>query len=387
MYPANMNNQKKSDVLMQLLQPVFAGLFVLSIITNISLIAKSNPRNGDERVIAFKRAASLDHGISVSWLEQTWAKDIFADNALTDADFVLLKRLGFKSIRIPIAFEFFEEQGIPAERVLTVIDDLIKKCHTYGFKLLLDYHGGKMDDGNYVAETNRAINTWSLVAKRYALQDADNLLYELYNEPPHIDPQHWKDAAYNITNALRKIDSKKTFIIGASNYNSIYELSRMVRLADNNIIYTFHFYEPFLFTHQGAEWIGDQVATTGIPFPYNAENFPQINDRAKGTAGQSNYEKYHNDGNEQSVLDKLTMIKQWGQKYDVPLLCGEYGVYNKYADKGSRCRYINAVRLALKKLNIPGMLWDYNSNFSVFEGKPGLDTLPDCMKQALGLTP
>ena len=376
---------KKNTLLMQILKPLCIGVFMLSIILNNNLSAKNKPTNTDDRAVAFKRAASLDNGISISWLEQTWTKDVLAANPLTEADFKLIKKLGFKSIRIPVAFGYFEEQHIPIEKVFDAIDGVLKRCHAYGLKLVLDYHGGKMDDGNYTEETNRVINTWATIARHYLRENADDLLYELYNEPPRIDPQHWKDAAYNMVAALRRIDARRTIIIGASNYNSIYELNRFVRLADDNIIYTFHFYEPFLFTHQGADWIGDQVATTGIPFPYNVDNFPQLNPQSKNTAGESNYNKYHLDGNEQSVMDKLTMIKQWSNKYDVPILCGEYGVYNKYVDADSRCRYIRAVRVALKKLEIPGMLWDYNTNFSIFDGKSGMETLPACMKQALGI--
>jgi endoglucanase len=158
----------------------------------------------------------------------------------------------------------------------------------------------------------------------------------------------------------------------------------MVRLADENIIYTCHFYEPFFFTHQGAAWVGNQVSTTGVPFPYNVEKFPAINAKAKGTWGETNYYKYKNDGNEQSVKDKLQIVKNWAGTYYVPVICSEYGVYNQFADIESRCRYIKAVRLALKQLKMPGMLWDYNSNFSIFNGKPSLNTLPVCMQQAIG---
>jgi endoglucanase len=79
-------------------------------------------------------------------------------------------------------------------------------------------------------------------------------------------------------------------------------------------------------------------------------------------------------------------VKTWADKYYVPILCGEYGVYNKYADINSRCRYIKTVRQALKALKIPGMMWDYNGNFSIFTGEPSINNLPDCMKDAIGYT-
>jgi len=349
-------------------------------------IAKSNPTIPAARLIAFKRAKTLDGGVSFSWLEQTWNKNALAENHLNNADLPLLKQLGFKSIRLPIAFEYYENEHITDEQIFSHIDNIVKQCRLYGFKLIIDYHSGDFNENNFRDETKTITNLWLKLAKRYKNVSGDDLFFEIYNEPPHMDPQIWKDAAYNIVTAIRKIDIDRTLIVGASNYNSIYELSRFVRLADENIIYTFHFYEPFLFTHQGAEWTGDQESTIGVPFPYNAEKFPIINPKAKNTDGEKNYKEYQIDGNEQSVKDKLQIVKNWGDKLDVPLLCGEYGVYNKYAGLDSRCRYIKTVRQALKQLNIPGLLWDYNGNFSVFNGVPSLENLPDCMKDAIGYT-
>ena len=337
-------------------------------------------------MLAFKRAKSLDNGVSVSWLEQTWNKEMLNDDKLGKNDLELLKMLGFKSLRLPVAFEFFESKNIPIDDVFNRIDKVIELCHLYGIKLIIDYHYGAINDNNYLTETPHAINLWLKIAKRYINQSPDDLFFELYNEPPHMNPQIWKDAAYNIVAAIRKVDKKRTLIVGASNFNSIYELSRTERLADENIIYTIHFYEPFLFTHQGAAWVGDQVATTGVPFPYNAEKFPNINPKAKGTWGETNYYQYRTDGNEQSMVDKLTIAKKWADKYYVPLICTEYGSYKKCIDEDSRCRYIKAIRRSLKKLNIPGIMWEYDSDFSIFNGKPSIANLSDCMRDAIGYT-
>ena len=363
---------------------VISAFMLTGYVTMYPGIAKSNPTTPAARLLAFKRAKSLDNGISVSWFEQTWNTGILTANLLKSTDFELLKKLGFTSIRLPVAFEYFEDKHITDEEIFPHIDNIVKLCGLYGFKLVICYHSGSFNDANYLTETPRIANLWLKLSKRYTHVSPDKLFFELYNEPPHIDPQKWKDAVYNIVTAIRKINKQRTLIIGASNYNSLYELSRFVRLADENIIYTFHFYEPFLFTHQGAEWVGNQESTIGVAFPYSAEKFPIINPKAKNTDGAKNYNEYPIDGNEQSVRDKLQIVKNWGNKYDVPLLCGEYGVYNKYADLDSRCRYIKAVRQSLKALNIPGMLWDYNGNFSIFNGAPSVDNLPDCMKAAIG---
>ncbi|MBK0380373.1 glycoside hydrolase family 5 protein [Mucilaginibacter segetis] len=359
--------------------PLFICLILLTTFYN----AKSNPPPQADRSVIFKRAQSLDNGISISWLEQTWNKNVLTVNPIKNSDFALIKTLGFKSVRLPVAFAYFENAHIPIEKVFAHIDEVLKQCHNYGLKLIIDYHYGKLNDNNYLTETPKIIASWLIIAKKYIRESPDDVFFELYNEPQRMNEQIWKDAAYNIVTAIRKIDPTRTLIVGASNYNSIYELSRMVRLADENIIYTFHFYEPFLFTHQGADWVGDQVATTGIPFPYNPKTYPPLNPQIIGTWGETNYYQYKTDGNEQSVRDKLQIVKSWSVKYNVPILCGEYGVYTKYSDENSRCRYIKAVRKYLKTMHIPGMLWDYNTNFSIFDGPPSISNLSDCMKDAI----
>jgi len=364
-------------------------LFLMCLIFSVPrarhVIAKNKPKYATVRQIAFRRAQSLNNGINISWLEQIWDPHVLDTDRITKADFVLLKQLGFKSIRLPVAFEYFAAHKIPPEKVYSPIDRLMKLCVLYGMKLIIVYHSGNLNDTNYTEETRKAADLWCYLAKRYRNVSPDNLFFDIYNEPPHMDPQKWKDAAYNIVSAIRQVDKRRTLLVGASNYNSIYELSRFVRLADENIIYAFHFYEPFFFTHQGAEWIGDQVSTTGVPFPYErGKNFPSLNPRAKNTPGESHYNEYPLDGNERSIHDKLMLVKNWANYYDIPIICSEYGVYNKYADPDSRCRYIKAVRTELKALDIPGILWDYNSNFSIFTGKPSLNTLPGCMKEAIG---
>ncbi len=349
--------------------------------------AKSTPTLAQDRATAFRRAASLGKGINISWLEQTWDPKALERRPITSADLDLIKKLDFNSVRLPVAFKYYENDKAATAKLLKNIDQVWGWCKRYKLKLIIDYHYGTLADSNHTAQTKAIIDTWTRLARLYRNISANDLYFEIYNEPPPMDPQLWKDAAYNIVTAIRKIDKGRTLLVGASNYNSIYELSRMVRLADENIIYTFHFYEPFFFTHQGATWVGDQVSTTGVPFPYSVEKFPALSTKAKGTWGETNYYQYRTDGNEGSIRDKMQIVKNWAAKYYVPILCSEYGVYNKYADADSRCRYIKAVNRILDQLQIPGILWEYNGNFSIFSGKPSMTTLPACMQDAIGFKP
>lgn len=82
----------------------------------------------------------------------------------------------------------------------------------------------------------------------------ENLFLELYNEPT-TDMDIWKSTATTLVRELRKEDPERIFIIGGANYNGINELLNMGKLStdDGKIFYTLHFYEPYIFTHQGAD--------------------------------------------------------------------------------------------------------------------------------------
>jgi len=358
-------------------------LLTILVILSANMAANAAPKSLPAPPDVFKRAAGLDNGINISWLEHTWDKHVLDSSAIKPSDFQLLKQLGFKSIRLPVAFEYFNSDESSMRKVLGYLDQVLKSCRLYGFKLIICYHFGNLNDNNYLTESQAVISLWQKLAKRYLRESGENLFFDIFNEPPHMNPDLWKNVATSIISGIRQVDQNRTLIVGASNYNSIYEMSRMTPFSDDNLIYAFHFYEPFFFTHQGAEWVGGQVSTIEVPFPYDASRWPPLNPKAKGTAGEAHYDMYPRDGNEQSVHDKLQIVKNWAAQYNVPLLCGEYGVYKKYADLESRCRYIKAVRQNLKAMGIPGIMWDYNTNFSLFEGKPSITDLPDCMKDAL----
>jgi endoglucanase len=173
-----------------------AFLMALHIIMH-AVVAKSTPTTPLARFAAFKRAKSLHNGINVSCLEQTWNKEVLTQNGLKASDFELLKRPEFKSVRLLVAFEHFEDEKIPVEQIFPRIDNIVKQCRLYGFKLVICYHSGNFNGNNHQAETARIAGLWLKLTKRYMRISRGMLFLELLNEALYMDPKIWKDALHN----------------------------------------------------------------------------------------------------------------------------------------------------------------------------------------------
>jgi endoglucanase len=57
--------------------------------------------------------------------------------------------------------------------------------------------------------------------------------------------------------AIREGAPQHTIIVESARWADDDDLLFLEPLRDGNVIYNFHFYEPHLFTHQGATWAKD----------------------------------------------------------------------------------------------------------------------------------
>lgn len=90
-----------------------------------------------------------------------------------------------------------------------------------------------------------------------------------------VPQDDWTIAAQAMIDSIRTVDSTHTIIFGDVQWYAISYLVKHTPFSDDNIIYAFHSYDPFIFSHQGASW-GDAATIKNIPFPYDPENGPSI---------------------------------------------------------------------------------------------------------------
>ena len=115
------------------------------------------------------------------------------------------------------------------------------------------------------------------MARTLAEEDPAQVAFEPMNEPV-IDCDAdgtglWPERQQRLFAAARASATRLTLVLTGACYSSAEALARIdpKAIPDDNIIWTFHSYEPFLLTHQGATWAGDFIPyVTGLPYPLSA---------------------------------------------------------------------------------------------------------------------
>ena len=328
---------------------------------------------------------------TTSWFETNSPEQIqFSE--YTKQDFINIQNLGCDVIRLPINLHAMTD-GPPDYTVspllFSYLDQVIGWAEDLGLYLIIDNHSF-----NWASDTDPNIGdilipVWKQLANRYKSR-SQYILYEVLNEPHGIDDEDWNVIQQQAVDSIRSIDSLHTIIVGGASWNGFYNLSLMPVYTDNNLIYTFHFYEPYLFTFQGVAEINPSMATlTGVPFPYDAAHMPAVPPALSGTWVENEINTdYQYNGTVAHMQELLDIAIDFKNERNVPLLCGEFGPYRLGGDSIDRALYCQALRTYLEANNIAWTMWDY-FNGNLFENDNGLFDydLNIPMLEALGLDP
>ena len=325
--------------------------------------------------------AALDRGYNITnWLEQGRFAGYDYDESFVEK----LALAGFRALRLPIDLDqYVEERTFDGENVelvlhddlFDVLDDFAAWTEQYGLSLTIDYHqydrSFDFDDAASVAEV---IALWSAVAEHFAENPREDLFYELMNEPELFavagftddltveerDAQ-WTAMAEDVVAAIRVHDADRPIIFGGADWYGITPLRQRAPLSDSNIIYAFHFYDPFIFTHQGASWSEGMGTTHDVPYPYAEDRWSEY----KETFGFYNPQSwqlsqltsYFRIGNKDALRNRIAQAKQWAVDHDVPVICNEFGVYEATSLAEDRARYYTDLIDIFGELEIPWQIW------------------------------
>ena len=137
---------------------------------------------------------------------------------------------------------------------LFFLDQIVDWCDELGLHLILDNHTFDVDTNTDPQIGQILVPVWRQLAARYEGR-SERLYYEVLNEPHGIADAAWNAIQQEVIDAIRQVNARHVIVVGPAGWNSYNNPDAMPRYADDKLLYTFHFYDPFLFTHQGASWV------------------------------------------------------------------------------------------------------------------------------------
>ena len=323
--------------------------------------------------IAFRRAQHLRHGINASeWFAQRLNYSIDFLNTYTDpSDLRLMKQMGFDHVRMSIDPSIFECQQ-PWERCERVrkLDSIVDQILAEGMAVLIDIHPSDEFKKKLSRDNDAVVRfglLWSKIAAHYADRDPERTFFELLNEPEFDDAYRWAGAQEQIARMVRNAAPNDTIILAGAMYSDIYHLLQLPASADHNVIYNFHYYEPFVFTHQGASWTTPTwPLLRHVPYPPSTEALqPLLNSLPDDTLRWQVLEYGLGHWNYDRIRQELAFAAQWAKQHDAPIICDEFGAYRQYVDPADRVHWISDMRRALEANGIGWTMWDYRGGFGV----------------------
>jgi hypothetical protein len=218
--------------------------------------------------------AQMDGQISEYVGMASWA------NAYSPAE---LKAMGFDFLRFAVnPAPLLANPPNVRPKLLGQLEAGFQPYLSHGMRVLFDMHFWSPEDPLY---TNEAVTAGSpmvvaqykqllvQIAQRLAKYPQGQVALEILNEPNNkvCNVQGWLHTQTDLVNAVRRVAPKLPVVISGCNdlLPSTAAIDRTnTNVSDPYLIYTFHFYDPVLFTVQGQK-IGNYAFLRGVPYPTN----------------------------------------------------------------------------------------------------------------------
>jgi endoglucanase len=345
--------------------------------------------------LAFARAKHLRRGINLSmWYAQApnYSAERLASYT-TPADFKAVRYLGFDHVRLSINPEPLiadAKTGALRDDAMARLDETVRQITSLGLVVVLDIHPEE-------AWRKQAITTdegtaqfflfWKSFAQHFAGTDPEQVYFEVLNEPEGVNGYRWAGEQTRAIEIIRSQAPHHTIVATGEGWGGIDGLLEIEPVRDDNVIYSFHDYEPMEFTHQGATWSSKNlIPLRGVPYPSTPENVAPLLTGLSDDAARKDLAWYgQQNWNIESMEKRIGLAVAWAAQRHVPLWCGEFGVFREYTPEADRARWIGDMRKTLEKDGIGWTMWDYQASFGLVTKKDGATTVDKNLVEALGL--
>ncbi len=312
---------------------IFALLFISSY--NIS---------AQNRMPAFEMNTKLGRGINMGNCFEAPSENEWG-NPWKPEYFKIMSQLGFQHVRLPIRWESAERSLAtspytitPAffDRIQLVVDSALK----YNLHIIVNMHHHEALFENPAAQKERFLSQWFQIANHF--KDYPNkLLFEVLNEPHgNLTSELWNEYFAAALAEIRKTNPNRVVLMGVADYGGLGSIAKLELPDDEYIILSPHYYNPFNFTHQDAEWVDGANAWVGTKW-----NDTEV-DR-------------------ETVASEFRFAQQFSETNHIPIHVGEFGAYSK-ADSESRERWTTFLARWFEENNMSWAYWEFSAGFGIY---------------------
>jgi endoglucanase len=315
-----------------------------SLFTSV-LVAAIFLLNAQTREKAFEINEKLGRGINYGNMfeaptETAWGNQWKPEYAGIIAD------LGFNHVRIPIRWEPADRSMATApytvsSTFLNRIKQVVDSALNNGLYAIINMHHHDVLFDNPDAQKDRFLAQWKQISEFFS-DYPDSLLFELLNEPHgNLTAAKWNVFLKDALTTIREDNPERIVLIGTAEWGGLGGLPSLEIPDDENIILTVHYYNPFQFTHQGAEWSGEQSQAW------------------LGT-------KWLDTETERDVMRQdFAPLKALELEKNIPVHIGEFGAYSK-ADLESRAKWTTFLSRYLEEMGWSWAYWEFSAGFGIY---------------------
>lgn len=289
------------------------------------------------------------------------------ESYITEKDVERIASFGMDHVRLGFDQIVVEEGAYRyRESIFSLIEGFVKECERRKLNVVLNLHKAI---GNYcdIAEKvslmedgelrKRFVALWVEFERRF--QDHPAVAFELMNEVRDVEPELWNTLAEETIREIRRRNPSRKIIVGGVRWNSPGALKDLRVFEDENVIYTFHTYSPFEFTHQrGVLQAAPLFYNREMEYPGDIVKYRQYRETIGAPVGDyAELERMDREYLRRELAPAFEFVQDHPDRI---LWCGEFGTI-RHCRLVYRENWMNDVISLLLEHGIPYCVWNYLS--------------------------
>jgi endoglucanase len=364
----------------------------------------------------FRRGIGISHVMAWAPLEGGGSKSfVYPPFSYPDAAFANelrgLRRVGFDFVRFAVdPGPFLQWQDARRDALERMLMAKVRQILSCDLSVIVDFHpsdmhpdylGAKIAGGRDAQLFEEYVRLLARTAASLDALGSPRVALEIMNEPPPV-ARAWRpmlDAAYA---TVRKSAPKLLLVLDGGEEGNLEGTTQLDGFRDDpNILFSFHYYRPWQFTHQGLAGMAAQYLTD-VPYPARARSIEASIEETAATIARANLappqklqaERTARDalnGYRASSFDRSTIkedfdkMARWAREHSVPVhrvILGEFGAMDNEqrglaTRQAERLRWISDVREEADAHGFAWAAWVHSGSigFSLVRhaGSPELD--------------